>query len=526
MDKYPKPMTKQCINKILSQIDNSFYKIKNNNKKSEIGIFCLIKYKNKQLPVLVATYELINEKYLANNNNIDISLNNEFMPIEFGNTKYLNKQYDLSVIEIKQNNKINFLKIDDYLYKDDSEIFYPEKSIYVIHPSKDNENENFVSFGIINNQNKSKLIFSCNLNSLSNGFPIFNLSNNKLIGIYKKSSSYFNKGIFFKFIINEFIKEYKSSKIESGHVYSNNEINIFTKIEKEDINKEIYFLDNYQYVDNKGNKHFHDNLKELEENRPELYIDNIKQKYQKFFIPEKEGVYKISLKFNFNLINGSYMFAGCENITDINFISFNTKYITNMSYMFYNCKNIKKLNLYSFNTKKVNDMSYMFYYCKNLISLDLFSFNTQNVNNMSYMLYFCKNLENLHLSFFDTKSVKDMSYMFFDCWKLNDFDTYSFNNNTAKKTNIFSNIWDRNKSNINDFENKNEENLNESKDNNNNKSNEIKILIDIDKEDINKEIYFINEFNSSNSELYINNKKYPSKKNILYQEMKAFMILN
>ena len=215
MDKYPKPMTKQCINKILSQIDNSFYKIKNNNKKSEIGIFCLIKYKNKQLPVLVATYELINEKYLANNNNIDISLNNEFMPIEFGNTKYLNKQYDLSVIEIKQNNKINFLKIDDYLYKDDSEIFYPEKSIYVIHPSKDNENENFVSFGIINNQNKSKLIFSCNLNSLSNGFPIFNLSNNKLIGIYKKSSCYFNKGIFFKFIINEFIKEYKSSKFES-----------------------------------------------------------------------------------------------------------------------------------------------------------------------------------------------------------------------------------------------------------------------------------------------------------------------
>ena len=45
-------------------------------------------------------------------------------------------------------------------------------------------------------------------------------------------------------------------------------------------------------------KHFHDNLKELNELNTELYINNKKYKYKKYFIPEKEGIYSILLKFN------------------------------------------------------------------------------------------------------------------------------------------------------------------------------------------------------------------------------------
>ena len=41
------------------------------------------------------------------------------------------------------------------------------------------------------------------------------------------------------------------------------------------------------------------------------------------------------------------MFAGCENIININFISFNTKFVENMKFMFYGCKNIKNINLLS-----------------------------------------------------------------------------------------------------------------------------------------------------------------------------------
>ena len=69
-------------------------------------------------------------------------------------------------------------------------------------------------------------------------------------------------------------------------------------------------------------KKFNDYLKELNEDNTELYINGNKRKYEKYFIPEKEGEYIIELRFNINLTDCSYMFSGCENI----------KY--NMSYIF------------------------------------------------------------------------------------------------------------------------------------------------------------------------------------------------
>ena len=82
----------------------------------------------------------------------------------------------------------------------------------------------------------------------------FNLSNNKLIGLYETKSDYFIKGIFLKFIINELIK-----KIKYGFNYElknnnniKNEINILINVDKNDINKKVYFLDNYEYKDNDG----------------------------------------------------------------------------------------------------------------------------------------------------------------------------------------------------------------------------------------------------------------------------------
>jgi surface protein len=94
-----------------------------------------------------------------------------------------------------------------------------------------------------------------------------------------------------------------------------------------------------------GIKHYHDNLKELNELNTDIYINKKKEKYQKYFIPDKEGEYDIILKFDINITNCSYMFAGCKNITNIEFISFNTKYVTNMKYMFYECRNLKNLSI-------------------------------------------------------------------------------------------------------------------------------------------------------------------------------------
>ena len=64
-------------------------------------------------------------------------------------------------------------------------------------------------------------------------------------------------------------------------------------------------------------EHHHDFLKELNESNTELYINNKKYKYEKYFIPEKEGDYNILLKFNILMTDCSFMFYNCGNI--INF---------------------------------------------------------------------------------------------------------------------------------------------------------------------------------------------------------------
>ena len=253
MDKFPKPVTKNITQIILNQIDNSIYIINEKRGKFFIGFLCYIKCQNKNIPVLITSYEGINEKYISNNNSIDISINNENIGIEFGNIIYLNKYLDLSIIEIKESSydNLKFLELDDCLYEKDSELLFYRETIYIIHYNVSDKN-NYISYGILNEINDSELICSCNINSDSNGSPIFNLYNNKLIGIYKKTSNYYAKGIFFKFVIHEFIKKYKNSKNNFKYNKSietkENEIQILINIEQKDIGKRIYFLESLSRI--------------------------------------------------------------------------------------------------------------------------------------------------------------------------------------------------------------------------------------------------------------------------------------
>ena len=496
-------------------MNNYIYKIKGNTNKFGIYFFSFIKCENKNIPVIIADFEVISQKFLSNNNKLK--------SIEFGNTKYINKDYGLAIIEIKENknNKINFIELDDYLYKNEAEIFYNNESIYIIH--KNNKNDLSTSFGVTKNIINSEIIYSGYPISIPKNSPIFNLSNNKLIGVYNNSSKHYNKGIFFKFFIDEFIREYKISK--------SNEIDILIDIDNKDIGKEIYFLDNYEYTDQNNKNHFHDNLTELNELNAELYIFNNIYKYQKFFVPPEEGEYNIKLKFKTDLLDFSYMFAGCKNIKKIKFINFYTKNALNMKYMFYQCENINFINLFSFDTKFVVDMSYMFSGCFSLDKLDFSSFNTKNVINMSDMFSFCESLENLDLSYFDFKNVSDMSYMFYNCSNLKNLYLFSFNNKNDINMDYMYELCTKLKlSKLNIQKNKSDDKYKN--------ENEISILIRVYEGDINKKICFLeksfsyNQLNELNTELYIDNIKYnyqnyfiPKKQGIYNIKLKLKIIL-
>jgi len=294
MEKFPKPVSKYCTKKIFEQMENSYYKIKNKNNTFVFGFFCYVKNENVNIPVLITDKQIINN---ISDNTIEIIIKNENKRIELGKILFKNKSDNIAIIEVKENNIkfINFLDLDERIYKKKFELFFGDESIYIINYSADNKDVS-VSYGTINNINNSEIIYSCNINSKTKLCPIFNLSNNKIIGIHQCFSRYYNKGIFLNNIINEFINYYKIKKnqelrlIKFKHI---KEIHILIEVKEYKHNEKIFFL----------------NSNEFNENNTELFINNLNYKYKKSFIPKEKGEYNITLKFNFNIKDCRYMFA-------------------------------------------------------------------------------------------------------------------------------------------------------------------------------------------------------------------------
>ena len=60
------------------------------------------------------------------------------------------------------------------------------------------------------------------------------------------------------------------------------------------------------------------------------------------FIPNKIGTYEKSISFDFELKDCSRMFEECSDITNINFLNFDTSKITKMDEMFKLCWNLEE----------------------------------------------------------------------------------------------------------------------------------------------------------------------------------------
>ena len=409
---------KKCICHIYTERNTQ------NKRKEGTGFFCKIPFEHKTISVLMTNYHVINDEYLKNNKKIKITINDE----EITDTINLNEnmkiyssvknEYDLMIIKLEKENDIyHYLELDDKLFKENSEKLYDiyeDRSIYILHYPKGNKLS--VSFGYgIKKVNEYYFSHLCNTEPCSSGSPILNLKTNKVIGIHKgaknnnENETVFNIGILLKHPLDK-LKAMKKS-----------EIKITINIDEKEINKDIYFLDNTDGSSFNGVSHLHDNLTELNESNTELYINEQKFKYQKYFKPESKGIYSIKLKFNVDIKDCSFMFYKCYNITDIDLSHFNPENLTDMSYMFGLCNSIKSIpDISKWDTKNVTNLSYIFRYCNSLETLpDISKWDTSNVTDMSYMFASCKSLKSLpDISHWDTKNVTKMNWMFFDCSSL------------------------------------------------------------------------------------------------------------
>ena len=207
---------------------------------------------------------------------------------------------------------------------------------------------------------------------------------------------------------------FKTNKNENKNL---NEITLILKITKENISKKIYFIKEVENISGVVND-------------PDNNINN--NNNLNYFIPEKEGFYRVKLLFKNPIKDCSNMFSGCKILYSVDFTYFNSEKINNMSCMFHFCENLREIRFSKFNTKKVNDMSYMFCGCYNLENIDLSCFNTENVKNMRGMFMLCKKLQNIDLKNFNTANVINMRSMFKYCYSLRNANLTSFNINNVQ----------------------------------------------------------------------------------------------
>ena len=96
------------------------------NKINYTGFFCKISYQNNTMNVLMTNYHVLDENYYKKNTELNLVLSDDKivrtinlnLNLKIERKTYFNKKYDLTLIELKQDDNINnYLELDDNLFK-------------------------------------------------------------------------------------------------------------------------------------------------------------------------------------------------------------------------------------------------------------------------------------------------------------------------------------------------------------------------------------------------------------------------
>ena len=474
------------------QMSKSICQIRINREDKGFG-FLAISPKTKKY-ILITKNE---SKYFSQENDIEIIINNKgpiLLSQQESRIIHYNEENSITILEIIKEDEIdktNFLEFDyDNEERENKFEFYKNKEIYII-PYRTKDKIVYPLGKITDIENNNIFKHNCkDIESNTFPFPIFSLKNYKVIGINES----INTGLFLDEILKEFNELVKSKEINinKGSIEEikkdnkNKNINVIDKklsdeirkrmnenrkqieekkermlrsvkqknnlsfeynekniilliveVNYEDINEEIYFLDNYKYI-NQIKKRESGFLKEIENLKEKITFQIIDPKDKRIdmifnnkFIPKEKGNYSIEIEIPELIKDCSYMFYGCTNIIDIDLSNFDLQEATKMKDMFNYCINLQNVRFPQFPLEKITNTSYMFNYCKKLSKIDLSNLNTENIISMAGMFQHCESLEFLDLSNFDIKNNTQLSCMFNNCYKLTDIK-FSEKFNTKK----------------------------------------------------------------------------------------------
>ena len=212
----------------------SEYKSKGNcickidGSKAGTGFFCKIKRGEELIPVLITNYHVIDDNYMKQNKYLKFYINDKSHIIDLNSESKIysssNNEYDMMIIRLKEGQVNNYLDIDENIFEDNSENYYENESIYILHYA--NAEEAKVSFGKgIKKVDNYDIKHLCHTEPGSSGGPILSRMTNKVIGIHKgsigKGKCDYNIGTFLKYPLNE-VKNQNKPKENRPKVSKNN----------------------------------------------------------------------------------------------------------------------------------------------------------------------------------------------------------------------------------------------------------------------------------------------------------------
>ena len=243
----PEPVNISGTKEILNQMMKCICKIKINNTYGT-GFFCKIPFQTKTINFLITNYHIINENYYENNNELNLFLNDEqevkIINLRQNRITYFNKDYDITIIELKENDNINdYMELDNNLFKNEINAYFKDISIYIIQYPLGKQAS--VSYGLLNEINDYDIKHSCSTEHGSSGSPILNLLTNKIIGIHKKSlkSDNYNIGTLLKFPLIDFFNKFNLNYI----INDSNDLNNAQNVNNNNYDKNFSIINNTEF---------------------------------------------------------------------------------------------------------------------------------------------------------------------------------------------------------------------------------------------------------------------------------------
>ena len=185
-----KSITKNVMKLLIEYQEKRICKIYGNDGKKGTGFFCIIPIDDwNELRVLMTNNHILGEKDIATGKKINLTLDNDKeekkIIINEKRIKYTNKEYDITIIEIKEDDRIkadSFFDIDNKVFDDFK--FYLKQTVYLFHYPKGIETT--FSEGILKNihENRYTMEHLCDSSEGSSGGPLINSLDYKVIGIH------------------------------------------------------------------------------------------------------------------------------------------------------------------------------------------------------------------------------------------------------------------------------------------------------------------------------------------------------